>query len=153
MSFDADILHIPSGLIIAVDNNGRRDENDYGVVSPKRDRDIPASVRESIMKEWDNFAHRCLPLLRAEAKSSDYPVFRDIWDGDDHRIEYIRDSVFEFFLSEHQIQQSYGRKRNVVVRMDNDGQVFTYKTNDPATLMGRVAGSYWDKKVKNWVKL
>lgn len=153
MSFEADILHIPSGLILVVDNNGRSDENDYGVVVPDRTTSVDPQTAREILNSWDALAHECLPLLRVQAQASDVPFFRTAWDGENHRQESLRDGTFEFFLSEELIQDSYSRKRNVLVRHDDDGKVYTYKTNKPAVLAGRVAGSYWDKKVKNWVKL
>lgn len=153
MSFDADIRHIPTGLVLIVSNTGRSDEHDYGVGVSNRKKTIPREIQAEVLAEWDALTKECLPLFREEARKSEYPIFHDTWDGEDHRLESLRDRLFECFLSEHEVQGEYSRKRKVVVRHNDDGKVYQYKTTDPTALKGRVDGSYWEKKVKNWVAL
>jgi len=153
MSFDADILHRPTGHVLVIGNTGRSDEHDYGVCVPDRKTEVDAQARLEILSEWDSLTRDCLPLFREEAHASPYPVFRDLWDGENHRKESLRDRLFECFLAEDELQKAWGRKRKVVVRHDDDGKTYVYGTTDPAALKGRVKGSYWDKKVKNWAAL
>lgn len=153
MSFDADILHIPTGLVLIIGNTGRSDEHDYGVGVSDRKTDVPRETQREVMAAWDALTVASLPIFRAEAHTSPYPVFRDLWDGENHRTESLRDRLFECFLAEDELQKAWGRKRKVIVRHSDDGKVYEYKTTDPNVLKGRVDGSYWDKKVKNWVAL
>jgi hypothetical protein len=154
MSFEADILHIPTGLMLVVENTGRSDEHSWGVCHPKREKDVDRETTQEVLTAWDALTLDCLPVLRErEAEYNIFPGSESMWAGENHRAEYLRDGVFEFFLSEHEVQNDYSRKRKVIVRHDDDNKVYTYGTTNPLDLAGRVKGSYWDKKAKNWVKL
>lgn len=159
LSFELDILHKESGLVICISNNGRNDENDYGVCSVDRETPVSRKQNDEILAEWDAFTVECIPTLRNHVKRvyADWPMMRDSWDDDTFPAWYLRDGVANFLIEEMQIQNEWSRKRKVIVRRPDaatgEHKLYTYATTKPAELMGRVDGEYWDKKTKNWIQL
>ena len=157
MSFVADILHKPTKLVVAVGNTGRNEEHDYDVCTATRKTEAPRDTAQAVLTEWDTFVRDCLPILREQAQNqpAGWEHLSDMYNGEDHRIEYLRDAVLDLFLAERSAQARLSRQRGVVFRkMEIGGDLRTFVCNDPnpENLRGR-GHSYWDKKAKNWVSL
>lgn len=155
-AFDADFLHAPTGLVVVVENTGRGGDHSYGVCTVDRESDVPYETQKKILNEWDEFVMACLPALRLSVSRSKTPEFRSLWDGKNHRMEFLRDGVVDLFLDEWDAQGTFNRMKGIVVRTlveNGETKDYIYKVNLGTLRLSKVGGKYWDKKKRNWVEL